>query len=106
MLFINNDTSKKGNGPEMNPLMKIIWFIGSLVQFCLITSVTTFCLFVILPSGPPAWEFLGASILAAIILFGTVIFIIGLVPKETLDEIIRKIDEEDKKEKEEKEKEK
>jgi hypothetical protein len=48
-------------------------------------------MFIILPSGPLAWEFAGAAGLAFIIFFGTMRFLISLIPQDVIDEMRREI---------------
>ena len=62
-------------------LMNFCWYVGC---FCGL-------MFIILPSDQLAWEFIGAAGLSFVIFFGTMRFLISLIPQDVIDEMREEI---------------
>ena len=98
MQFNINDIIKNGNrlDDNNNPIIWIMEYINMLMTFCLYVGCLCGLMFIILHSGPLAWEFIGASGLAFIIFFGTMRFLISLISQDVIDEmreeILRELD--------------
>ena len=93
MRFDINDIIKNGNrlDDNNNPIFRIMEFINMLMNFCWYVGCFCGLMFIILPSGLLAWEFAGASGLAFVIFFGTMRFLISLIPQDVIDEMREEI---------------
>ena len=93
MQFDINDIIKNGNrfDDNNNPIFRIMEYINMLMTFCWYVGCFCGLMFIILPSGPLAWEFAGAAGLAFIIFFGTMRFLISLIPQDVIDEMREEI---------------
>ena len=93
MQFNINDIIKNGNrfDDNNNPIFRIMEYINMLMTFCWYVGCFCGLMFIILPSGPLAWEFAGAAGLAFVIFFGTMRFLISLIPQDVIDEMREEI---------------
>ena len=93
MRFDINDIIKNGNrlDDNNNPIFRIIEYISMLMNFCWYVGCFCGLMFIILPSDRLAWEFIGASGLAFVIFFGTMRFLISLIPQDVIDEMREEI---------------
>ena len=93
MRFDINDIIKNGNrfDDNNNPIFRIMEYINILMNFCWYVGCFCGLMFIILPSDPLAWEFAGAAGLAFVIFFGTMRFLISLIPQDVIDEMCEEI---------------
>ena len=92
MQFNINDIIKNGNRfDNNNPIFRIMEYINMLMTFCWYVGCFCGLMFIILPSGLLAWEFAGAAGLAFVIFFGTMRFLISLIPQDVIDEMREEI---------------
>ena len=93
MQFNINDIINNGNrlDDNNNQIFRIIEYISMLMNFCWYVGCFCGLMFIILPSDPLAWEFAGAAGLAFVIFFGTMRFLISLIPQDVIDEMYEEI---------------
>lgn len=93
MQFNINDIIKNGNrlDDNNNPIIRIIEYISMLMNFCWYVGCFCGLMFIILPSDQLAWEFIGAAGLSFVIFFGTMRFLISLIPQDVIDEMREEI---------------
>ena len=93
MRFDINDIIKNGNrfDDNNNPIFRLMEYINMLMNFCLYVGCFGGLMFIILPSGPLSWEFAGAAGLAFVIFFGTMRFLISLIPQDVIDDMREEI---------------
>ena len=93
MQFNINDIIKNGNrfDDNNNPIFRIMEYINMLMTFCWYVGCFCGLMFIILPSDLLAWEFAGAAGLAFVIFFGTMRFLISLIPQNVIDEMREEI---------------
>ena len=93
MRFDINDIIKNGNrlDDNNNPIFRIMEYINMLMNFCWYVGCFCGLMFIILPSDRLAWEFIGAAGLAFVIFFGTMRFLISLIPQDVIDEMREEI---------------
>ena len=89
MIIDINDIVKKNinNFNDDNPIFRIVAYIGMLMTFCWYVFIIGLVMFIVLPSGPVAWEFFGAAGLAFVIFFGTMRFLMSLIPQDVVDDM-------------------
>ena len=93
MRFDINDIIKNGNhlDDNNNPIFRIMEYINMLMNFCWYVGCFCGLMFIILPSDQLAWEFIGAAGLSFVIFFGTMRFLISLIPQDVIAEMREEI---------------